>query len=392
MADLSAGPHYDAFFGGNDNFRSVGAAFDGEAKYTNPYGNHTVVDIVPEDMLDLIDPHWYQFPPMNPLWYGLVCFFNVITATIAIIGNSTVIYVFSQTKSLRTPSNYFVINLAVSDFIMMFCMCPPLILNSYHKTWIFGPFNCWLYAAIGSLTGCCSISSMVLITLDRYNVIVKGIGGKPMTSGKAIVYCAIAWIMSAFWTFVPFFGWGRYVPEGNMTACGTDYFSWDIPNVTYLHAYAMYVYIIPFFIIVFCYSYIVKAVSAHERQMKEQAARMGVKSLRGDKDAQQKSTDCKLAKVALMTVSLWFMAWTPYFIINFAGFYKPEIVTPLFSIWGSVFAKANTIYNPIVYSISHPKYKSALYQRFPWLQCAGSNDDDDSKSGASTGTQAEVKA
>lgn len=177
-----------------------------------------------------------------------------------------------------------------------------------------------------------------------------------------------------------------------MTACGTDYFSWDLNNASYLQSYAVYVYITPLFLIIFCYSHIVKAVSAHERQMKEQAARMGVKSLRGDKDAQQKSTDCKLAKVALMTVSLWFMAWTPYFIINFSGLYKPAIVTPLFSIWGSVFAKANTIYNPIIYAISHPKYKAALYQKMPWLQCSSGTDEEDSKSTASGTTQADVKA
>ncbi|CAG7725317.1 unnamed protein product, partial [Allacma fusca] len=31
------------------------------------------------------------------------------------------------------------------------------------------------------------------------------------------------WLMSAVWTIIPLFGWNRYVPEGNMTACGLDY-------------------------------------------------------------------------------------------------------------------------------------------------------------------------
>ncbi|CAG7722977.1 unnamed protein product, partial [Allacma fusca] len=39
-------------------------------------------------------------------------------------------------------------------------------------------------------------------------------------------------------------------------------------------------------------------------------------------------------------------------------------------IWGSVFAKANAIYNPIVYGISHPKYRAALQKKFPSLSCA----------------------
>lgn len=30
-------------------------------------GNLTVVDMVPANMLHLIDPHWHQFAPINPL-------------------------------------------------------------------------------------------------------------------------------------------------------------------------------------------------------------------------------------------------------------------------------------------------------------------------------------
>jgi r-opsin len=43
----------------------------------------------------------------------------------------------------------------------------------------------------------------------------------------------------------------------------------------------------------------------------------------------------------------------------------------LSTIWGSLFAKANAVYNPIVYGISHPKYRVALLKRYPALGCAG---------------------
>nr|AUC64077.1 LWS opsin 1 [Neogonodactylus oerstedii] len=356
------------------------------AAYTNPYGNHTVVDTVPADMLHLIDSHWYGFPPLNDMWYGILAFFISVTGILAVGGNFVVIWVFMCTKALRSPSNYYVVNLAISDFTLMACMCPPVVINSYYRTWIFGPTFCYVYAAIGSLTGCASIFTMCLISYDRYNVIVKGIGGKPLTTGKAMLMILLVWLTSAAWTFAPFFGWSRYVPEGNMTACGTDYLRGSILDQTYLWSYTTWCYFMTFVFIVYCYWFIVAAVRNHEKAMREQAKKMGVKSLRGDADAQKKSADCKLAKIALINVSLWFMAWTPYAIINIAGLTNKEIVTPLFSIWGSVFAKANTVYNPIVYAISHPKYKGALYQKLPWLQCAPDVPEDDSKSTASTTT------
>ena len=78
-------------------------------------------------------------------------------------------------------------------------------------------------------------------------------------------------------------------------------------------------------------------------------------------------TEFKLAKVALVTISLWFMAWTPYLVINFAGIFGVSNMSPLSTIWGSVFAKANCVYNPLVYAISHPKYQEALAKKYPRL-------------------------
>ncbi|XP_042882567.1 rhodopsin-like [Penaeus japonicus] len=350
---------------------------------TNPYGNYTVVDTVPKELLHMVDSHWYQFPPMNPLWYSLVGFWMVVMGCLSVAGNFVVIWVFMNTKSLRTPANLLVVNLAMSDFLMMFFMFPPMVISCYWQTWTLGAFFCEIYAFLGSLFGCVSIWTMVFITADRYNVIVKGVSAEPLTSGGAMARIAGTWAASLAWCLPPFFGWNRYVPEGNMTACGTDYLTETTLSKSYLWVYSVWVYIFPLFYIIYSYTFIVKAVAAHERGMREQAKKMGVKSLRSE-EAQKTSAECRLAKVALMTVTLWFMAWTPYFIINWGGMFNKPMVTPIFSIWGSVFAKANAVYNPIVYAISHPKYRAALEKKLPCLACAteGQNGSD----AGSTGT------
>lgn len=84
--------------------------------------------------------------------------------------------------------------------------------------------------------------------------------------------------------------------------------------------------------------------------MREQAKKMNVASLR-QSDGNQTSAECKLAKVALMTIALWFLAWTPYLVTNYAGIFGGINLTPLSTIWCSLFAKANAVYNPIVYGI-----------------------------------------
>lgn len=331
-------------------------------------GNHTLVDKVSADMLHLVDAHWYHYPPLNPMWHGLLGFVIGVLGVISISGNGMVIYIFATTKSLRTPSNLLVINLAISDFCMMVCMSPPMVINCYYETWVFGPLFCEIYAMAGSLFGCGSIWTMTMIAFDRYNVIVKGLSAKPLTINGALLRIMGIWLFSLGWTIAPVFGWNRYVPEGNMTACGTDYLSKDLLSISYLVLYSIWVYFLPLFLIIWSYYYILSAVAAHEKNMREQAKKMNVASLRSSEN-QSQSTENKLAKVALMTISLWFMAWTPYLVINYGGMFDLVNITPLFSIWGALFAKANAVYNPIVYGISHPKYRAALYERFPSLAC-----------------------
>ncbi|KAG7200522.1 hypothetical protein KM043_001086 [Ampulex compressa] len=332
------------------------------------YNNQTVVDKVPPEMLHLVDNHWYQFPPLDPLWHKILGIVMIVLGIMGWCGNGVVCYVFMLTPSLRTPSNLLVVNLAFSDFLMMIIMSPPMVINCFFETWVLGPLMCDIYAMVGSLCGCASIWTMTAIALDRYNVIVKGMSGTPLTIKRVLVEILIIWLFGLLWTILPMVGWNRYVPEGNMTACGTDYLSKDWLSKSYILVYSVFVYYTPLFTIIYSYYFIVSTVAAHEKAMRDQAKKMNVASLRSGEN-QNVSAEAKLAKVALTTISLWFLAWTPYLVINYSGVFNGSFISPLFTIWGSLFAKANAIYNPIVYGISHPKYRAALKEKLPFLVC-----------------------
>lgn len=88
-----------------------------------------------------------------------------------------------------------------------------------------------------------------------------------------------------------------------------------------------------------------------------------------------------------MTIMCWFMAWTPYLTLSFLGIFSDRTwLTPMSSVWGAIFAKASACYNPLVYGISHPKYRAALYEKF---NCVACKPDGGSKGDAST-TASEV--
>lgn len=78
---------------------------------------------------------------------------------------------------------------------------------------------------LGSVTGMTSIWMLVFISYDRYNVIVHGVGGKPLTWGKAWAFAIICWVYGTGWAVPPLFGWGAYIPEGWISA---TQFNFDI--------------------------------------------------------------------------------------------------------------------------------------------------------------------
>ncbi|KFM77102.1 Ocellar opsin, partial [Stegodyphus mimosarum] len=323
------------------------ASYDG-AFY--PYQrNATVVDSVPSDILHMVHEHWYQFAPLNPLWHSLLGLAIIVLGIISVIGNGMVIYLMTTTKSLKTPTNMLIVNLAFSDFSMMAFMMPTMAANCFAETWVLGPLMCEIYGMAGSLFGCVSIWTMVMIAFDRYNVIVRGMSAEPLTSKKAALQILLVWAWSALWTLLPMFGWNRYVPEGNMTSCTIDYLTKDWSSSSYVIFYALAVYFMPLFTLIYNYTFIVRSVAEHEEQLREQAKKMNVSSLRANSDQQKQSAECRLAKIALMTVGLWFIAWTPYLSIAWSGvFSSGKRLTPLATIWGAVFAKAVAVYNPIV--------------------------------------------
>ena len=88
---------------------------------------------------------------------------------------------------------------------------------------------------------------------------------------------------------------------------------------------------------------------------------MNVASLRSNADQQQLSAECRAAKVAIINVTLWIVAWAPFMVISNAGTWgDPSFINPIVSELPILFAKASCLWNPIIYALSHPKLKQVI--------------------------------
>jgi r-opsin len=121
-------------------------------------------------------------------------------------------------------------------------------------------------------------------------------------------------------------------------------------------------FILPIIVIAGCYYFIVHAVFKHEEELRAQAKKMNVASLRSNTDQQQVSAEIRIAKVSIMNVSMWLTAWTPFAVICILGTWGDvSKITPLVSAIPVILAKTSCAYNPLIYAISHPKYREVTY-------------------------------
>ena len=68
--------------------------------------------------------------------------------------------------------------------------------------------------------------------------------------------------------------------------------------------------------------------------------------------------EIRVAKVAFANIFLWVAMWTPYAAIVLQGAVgNQDKITPLVTILPALIAKTASVANPIVYAISHPRYR-----------------------------------
>jgi len=326
----------------------------------------SILDIQYDAMKPYIDPHWAKFPPVNPMWHYLLGTMYCFLVSLSISGNCTVIYLFNKHAPIRTPSNFLVVNMCLSDLIMMTTNCPIFIYNCFNGgIWAVAPEYCNIYATLGAVTGFVSIWLLTMISADRYNIICNGFSGPKLTKGKSLFMCGAAWASGITIAICPLFGWGGYGPEGILTSCSFDYLSQDISTITYNLFMIIFGYFVPLIIIVGSYTMIVNAIWAHEASMRAQAAKMNVKSLRTG-DANEQRAEIRIAKTAIFNIGLWIMGWTPYTIITYKGCIGQfDGLKPLTTTLPALLAKSVSVYSPVVYAIGHPKFRQAMTIHMP---------------------------
>ncbi|KAG7224031.1 hypothetical protein INR49_015288 [Caranx melampygus] len=313
-----------------------------------------------------VDHGFYRQVDVQDHAHYIVAFFVLVIGTVGVTGNALVMYAFFCNKKLRTPPNFFIMNLAVSDFLMAITQSPIFFVNSLYKGWIFGETGCKIYAFCGALFGITSMINLLAISVDRYIVITKPLQALRWTSKRrTCLIIAVVWLYSLAWSLAPLLGWSSYIPEGLMTSCTWDYVTSTPANKSYTLMLCCFVFFIPLGIISYCYLCMFLAIRHTSRNVEKLGSQVRKSTL-----IQQQSikTEWKLAKIAFVVIIVFVLSWSPYAcvtLIAWAGY--GNILNPYSKAVPAVIAKASAIYNPFIYAIIHSKYRDTLAEKVPCL-------------------------
>ncbi|VDD93901.1 unnamed protein product, partial [Enterobius vermicularis] len=284
--------------------------------------------------------------------------FLLIYATIfvfGLFGNFGVLIKVLRHRRHRSPQNYFLLNLIVTDILLCLAAVPATPLYGLTRNWNYGILVCRSVNFINSLAVFVSSWCLATIALDKYLHIIK-------PTRATMNFKSGAYITLAIWTScsvinVPFVMSYQIVDGRSMNLstplCETfcEEVNWGsvFPRRLYGAAVVVLQFVIPLIIITFCYARILRKVSndmiVHNEKFSD--------CLTAEQRICALNRKNKVYYILISMVVTFVASWTPITLVNAAKDFQfdgdfmnsqPYFI-PLCS---HVFAMASIIVNPIL--------------------------------------------
>ena len=278
-----------------------------------------------------------------------------VISTATFIGNILVATAFVKTPSLRTSTNYYIVNMAVSDLLGPLFNWPLYASEGMLTSNIFinEPWAspvCRLGMYIRAVSQVVSVLCLVFIALDRFVAIIFPLKAVRMNMKIRVIFLSISWIIPICY-FLPYVFFARVIKVKNQTFCR---FQMSDKALTIFNGGGfIFFYLIPVITIIVLYSVIIRALKNRPNLQKGQA---------NVKRRQQNQT---IAKILISIVFAFFICWTPLCIYLFLKKIHPSLFAKDkcllfvgFSFY--VFPSLSTAINPVILFVFSTNYNQAF--------------------------------
>ncbi|CAH0625557.1 unnamed protein product [Chrysodeixis includens] len=200
---------------------------------------------------ELAAVHLFQNYSDSLLCFATVC--CVIYTVIGIPGNLTTIVALARCRKLRNATAIFIINLHICEVLFCVLVLPITAITFAQKHWTHGVVVCRLYPLVKYSLNAVSILTILAIAINRYVIVCHPLRYPKIYKRRNLSIMLLAIWISAFGLFMPtgFGVYGRFElePEGGFCTMLRD-----SENRSPKTLILWFSFVLPFMVIVFCYS------------------------------------------------------------------------------------------------------------------------------------------
>ena len=292
-----------------------------------------------------------------------------LVSILAIVGNVLVAVSVLMKDTLRTSTNYFIVNMAVSDLLSALTNWPLYATEGMlsGKSFIEGSmatFVCKLGMYSRAISQAVSVLSLVLIVVERFVAIVHPFNATMLTTRLRAVLLLFTWIFPLSIGF-PYVWFPKIVQDGPQTFCR---FSWARLELSIFYTVGFLIfYCVPFILIIVLYFKIMKSLTG---------GRLIDETYQQSISARNRQQNQIVMKVFISIVTAFFLCWTPlcgYLVLRmvFPSFFTKDIrkLRLYVGLFFYVFPSLSTAVNPIILFVSSSRFSNALREIFGCVKC-----------------------
>ncbi|KAM4706979.1 G-protein coupled receptor 54-like [Discoglossus pictus] len=286
---------------------------------------------------------------------------------VGLIGNSLVIYVISKHRRMRTVTNFYIANLAMTDITFLVC-CVPFTATLYPlPSWVFGDFMCRCVNYLQQVTAQATCITLSAMSVDRCYVTVYPLQSlRHRTPRMAMAVSLGIWIGS-FVLSIPF---AIYQKLSNGYWYGPQTYCIEaFPTVIHEKVFILYtflaVYLLPLITICVCYAYMLKRMGRPVVEPIDNNYQVQLLAERSE------ATRTKVSKMVAVIVLLFTICWGPVqLFILFQAFdtnFERSYEMYKFKIFAHCMSYSNSSVNPIVYAFMGANFRKSFKKAFPFI-------------------------
>ena len=280
-----------------------------------------------------------------------ICLFclGVIVLTSGIAGNASVLIIIKRNRTFQTAQNYLLANLAAADITsLLFCAFTIIPMLTVLPGGVPATILCKFFVGfnVPLTTTVTSVFTLTVLAVERYNAVVKPL--QTLQRGTTRYTIMGTWLASIALN-APLFAHTDY--KFKKAFCHQTY-SGDA-ELTHITFYTVFVFIIPFIIVCFCYSKIVKTLYHGSATVTPASTIPDKEKLRQKK---------QLLKMSLTVTAVFAGCVFPASITVLLRYFR--LVSQTVRAFGLLLLFLSSVVNPFIYAFHSLNYRCAFKALF----------------------------